>query len=68
MGPERPKHFLTAAQRQAEIDRLLAAARAEFPGWSFREVFGGWEAVPAGTPVVRSSDLAGVIEKLRERR
>ena len=68
MGPERPKGFQTAAERQAETGRLLAAARAEFPHWSFSEVFGGWLAVPAGTPVVQSVDLEGVIEKLRERR
>jgi hypothetical protein len=55
----------TAAERQAETERLLQIAREEFPEWEVREVFGGWEAVPAGTPVIRSSDLQGVLDKLR---
>jgi hypothetical protein len=57
----------TAAQHDAEDKRLLEAARQEFPGWDFHPVLSGWEAVPAGTPVVRSVDLEGVIEKLRNR-
>jgi hypothetical protein len=57
----------TAAQRDAENARLLEAARQEFPGWDFREVFGGWLAVREGTPVVMSLDLDGIAEKLRQR-
>jgi hypothetical protein len=48
-------------------DRQLGAARAEFPGYDFHQVFGGWEAVPAGTQVVRAMFLDGLLEKLRER-
>lgn len=45
----------------------LDQALKEFPDWDFHQVFGGWEAVPAGTPVIRSIDLEGVVEKLRAR-
>ena len=68
MGPERPKGYQTAAQLEARENALLAAARREFPHWSFSKMLDGWMAVPAGTPVVQSVDIEGVIEKLRERR
>lgn len=58
----------TAAQLDAENKRLLEQARREFPGWTFREIFGGWLAVPEDTPVVMSTDLAGVVDKLRRGR
>jgi hypothetical protein len=57
--------FPTAAQRDKETARQLAAMRDEFPGWEFRLVLGGWLAVPEGTPVIQSVDLDGVAEKLR---
>lgn len=47
-------------------DAKLAAAREAFPGWDFRETFGGWLAVPSGTPVVRAMDLDGIVAKLRD--
>jgi hypothetical protein len=56
----------TAAQWQKQNEQLLAAAREAFPGWDFHPVFGGWEAVPEGTPVVRSMDLGSLMEKLAE--
>jgi hypothetical protein len=63
MGPmgDRP----SAAAREA--DRYVDAAREEFPGWDFHEVFGGWEAVPAGTPVIRAMFIDALLEKLRHR-
>ena len=57
--------FPTAEQRSAREDRQLRDLREEFPNWEFRRVFGGWMAVPEGTPVVQSVDLDGVAEKLR---
>jgi hypothetical protein len=57
----------TAAQRNAREEWLLKAAREAFPGWDFRRVFGGWEAVPTGTPVIQGIDLEVVMEKLRSR-
>lgn len=57
----------TANQRHASTERWLAAAREAFPDWDFHAVFGGWEAVPKGTPVVRSVDLDGLVAKLRSR-
>jgi hypothetical protein len=57
----------TAAQWEAERERYLKAAQEAFPDWDFHPVFAGWEAVPKGTPVIRSMDLDGIIEKLRQR-
>jgi len=65
-GPHR-RGIVTAQQRDAENERGLAAARGEFPGWDFRKVFGGWEAVPAGTPVIPGITLDSVLGKLRQR-
>jgi hypothetical protein len=59
--------FPTAAQRDRQTARQLAALREEFPGWEFRPVLGGWLAVPEGTTVIQSVDLDGVAEKLRSR-
>jgi hypothetical protein len=59
--------IMTAAERERRTEMYLRAAREAFPGWDFHEVFGGWEAVPAGTTVVRSEDLDGIVSKLRER-
>lgn len=67
MGPMQDGTPRSAAQMSAEDDRQLKAARAEFPGWDFHQVFGGWEAVPAGTPVIRGMFLDKVTERLRER-
>lgn len=47
-------------------ERELAEARAEFPEWDIREVFGGWLAVPVGTPVIQGMYLDSIREKLRE--
>ena len=46
-------------------DGSLEAARNEFTGWDIIEVFGGYLAVPAGTPVVRSTTAGGLAGKLR---
>jgi len=67
MGHDRRISVRTAADRAAETERALAAMRAEFPGRDFLEVFGGWMAVPEGTPVVFGVDLDSVAEKLRDR-
>jgi hypothetical protein len=52
------------AEREEQNGRLLRKAREEFPEWDFHEVFGGWEAVPDSTPVVRAMDLGSLMEKL----
>jgi hypothetical protein len=49
-----------------EQSRLRAAEQA-FPDWDFHQVFGGWEAVPKGSPVIRGMDLDSVVAKLRMR-
>ena len=65
-GPVPPAHgSLTEGDKR--IDARLREMEAEFPGWDFHPVFGGWEAVPSGTPVIRSADLDGLAEKLRDR-
>jgi hypothetical protein len=38
--------------------------REAFPDWSIHEVFGGFEAVPIGTPIIRAIDLNSLMEKL----
>lgn len=52
--------YRTVATREAALQRM----RAKHPAWDIHEVFGGYEAVPAGTSVVRSTDLEGLDEKL----
>jgi hypothetical protein len=37
------------------------------PGWDLHQIFGGYLAVPAGTPVVLGSDVESVVTKIRER-
>ena len=47
-------------------DDGLTALRARYPGWDIQRVFGGYEAVPAGTPVIRGAYLETIAEKLSE--
>jgi len=63
MGNIEPRY---ATARDREQAKALADLAADFPGWDVHEVFGGWEAVPEGTPVVRSSTIGGLAEKLAE--
>jgi hypothetical protein len=42
----------------------LQAVKARFPGWDVRRVFGGYQAVPTGTPVITGMYLETVAEKL----
>lgn len=64
MGPY--SGFQTAAQRDAETERWLTAAREAYPEWDIIEVFAGYLATPAGTPVIQSSDLDGIVAKIRQ--
>jgi hypothetical protein len=43
----------------------LNAARETFSDWDIYEVFGGYLAVPKGTPLVQGMYLATVADKLR---
>lgn len=54
-------------QAMSESDRKLQATSEAFPDWDIHRVFGGYEAVPKGTPVVRSIDLDGLAQKLHSR-
>jgi hypothetical protein len=65
MGPD-PYVTQTAAQVQVDNEKALAAAREEFPGWDFHQVFGGWEAVPGQTPVIRGMYLETLLDRLRQ--
>jgi len=60
------------AQDRVTRDRIESELKAQiaekFPGWDVHDVFGGFEAVPAGTPVIRASALESLIGKLAERR
>jgi hypothetical protein len=67
MGPADGIPAAEIRDRETERERRLRAAQAAFPAWDFHEVFAGWEAVPKGTPVVRSVDLDGIVAKLRAR-
>jgi hypothetical protein len=53
-----------SAAVQHSDEKLIAALKERYPGWDIHRVFGGWEAVPAGTAVIRSMDLEGIGEKL----
>jgi hypothetical protein len=48
-----------------EGDGRLKAAREAFPEWDIYPVFGGYLAVPKGTPVIQSIDTDGIVEKIR---
>ena len=48
-------------------DRRLQAAREAFPEWDITAVFGGYLAVPKGTPVIQGMFLDGIAEKIRAR-
>ena len=46
-------------------DAPLRAAREACLGWDIMRVFGGYLAVPKGTPVIQSIDTDGIVEKIR---
>jgi hypothetical protein len=48
-------------------DADVAELTAKYPGWDIYPVFGGWQATPAGTPVIQSVDLGGIDEKITAR-
>lgn len=51
------------------LEREAAAAIAEeFPDWEWSTMSGTYRAMPAGTPVIDSRTLPGVLAKLRKRR
>lgn len=57
----------STARDKAET-RLRAAIGEEFPDVDIHIVFGGFEAVPAGTVVIRASTLETLMGKLAARR
>ena len=57
----------SAAREKAEA-RLLAAIAEEFPDIDIHGVFGGYEALPRGTEVIRAMTLDSMMGKLAERR
>jgi hypothetical protein len=65
MGPDREVETV-ADLREAQAERNLRLAQEEFPDWDFLRVFGGWQAVPKGTPVIKSVYLETLLEKLRK--
>ena len=46
---------------------LLALIAERFPDWEVYRVFGGWEAVPRGAEVIRTTFLSSLAERLAER-
>lgn len=61
MGP-------TGHPHETAHDRRLEAAREAFPDWDIYQVFGGFLAVPKGTPVIQSMFLEGLAEKILSER
>lgn len=59
MGPTDPGNAL------AEGDRKLTAAREAHPDWEIHAIFAGYLAYPKGTVVLMSSDVDGIVEKIR---
>jgi len=45
----------------------LQAAREKFSEWDIYPVFGGYLAVPKGTPVIQGMFLEGIAEKIKRR-
>lgn len=66
MGPYGEAEDSTARDK-AEA-RLRAAIAEEFPDVDIHSVFGGFEAVPAGTVVIRAMTLDSMMGKLAARR
>ena len=48
-------------------DGRLEAAQEAFPDWDITAVFGGFLAVPKGTPVLQAMFLEGIVEKIGRR-
>lgn len=57
-----------AEQNNEAYDRALTAARDASPGWRIIETFGGFYAVPAGAELIQSTELDGLVLKLRQRK
>ena len=55
-----------ATSEDATDAELMAYISTHHPGWEIHRVFGGYEAVPAGTAVIRSAYLSSIAEKLDE--
>jgi hypothetical protein len=55
---------VNSRQEDATDAELMAYISAHHPGWEIHRVFGGYEAVPAGTAVIRSPYLSSIAEKL----
>jgi hypothetical protein len=49
---------------QSNEDTEIARIEERFPDWEIHRVFGGWEAVPRGTEVIRAVSLGSLAEKL----
>lgn len=68
MGPDRDVNRGAASMDAmlAADEASLLAARDAFAGrWDIIEVFGGYLAVPDGTPIVQSTTIGGLTAKLR---
>lgn len=48
-------------------DSELDGLQAEFPDWDITRIFGGFLAVPKGTPIVLATFTDTMAEKLKER-
>jgi hypothetical protein len=57
---------VNSRQEDATDAELMAYISAHHPGWEIHRVFGGYEAVPTGTVVIRSAYLSAIAEKLDE--
>lgn len=65
MGPHSERSTSTSmSHTETEVATDLDALREAFPAWDIHRVFGGYEAVPAGTPVIRGVYLESMAEKL----
>ena len=57
---------VNSRQEDATDAELMAYISAHHPGWEIHRVFGGYEAVPTGTAIIRSAFLSSLAEKLDE--
>lgn len=58
----------TGRERVEREKRLLAEIAEEFPDVEVTRVFGGLDAVPKGTPIVRAANTEALLRQLREQR
>jgi hypothetical protein len=64
MGPDSQPESIPAPPLRGDAEPSLEEVRRRHPGYDVLRVFGGFEAVPKGTPVIRAAWLSSMDQKL----